>query len=140
MEFLDNVVNHVPIPPGTIGGSGFGVRPCVRNYTIRGNAFYECRSAIGVDGLSSGGCHARRCDNIVIDQNIFGQASGTTTLSGAVNKTTLVSAIELLNDNNAPQTDRVLVTNPAGYSDLLNTSDFVRADSISGANASWQAA
>ncbi len=71
----------------------------------------------------------------VIDQNIFSQASGATlTLSGNVNKVTLVSAIELLNDNNAPQTDRVLVVNPAGYSDLLNTNDFVRADSISGAN------
>lgn len=69
----------------------------------------------------------------VIDQNIFGQASGTTTLSGSVNKATLVSAIELLNQNNAPQTDRVLVVNPLGYSDLLNTNDFVRADSVSGA-------
>lgn len=72
----------------------------------------------------------------VIDQNIFSQASGATlTLSGAVNKLTLVSAIEILNSGNAPQTDRVLVVNPAGYSDLLNTSDFVRADSIQGATA-----
>ncbi len=70
----------------------------------------------------------------VIDQNIFGQASGTITLSGAVNKPTLVSAIEILNSGNAPQTDRVLVVNPAGYSDLLNTNDFVRADSVAGAN------
>ncbi len=71
----------------------------------------------------------------IIDQNIFNQASGaTTTLSGAVNKATLVSAIELLNLGNAPQTDRVLVVNPNAYSDLLNTNDFVRADSIAGAD------
>ena len=69
VEFLDNVVYHVPMAPGEIGGSGFGVRPCVRNYTIRGNEFYECGSAIGVDGLSDGGCHARRNNNIVIDRN-----------------------------------------------------------------------
>lgn len=71
----------------------------------------------------------------VVDQNVFAIASGATvTLSGTVVKATLVSAIELLNESNAPQTDRVLVTNPDGYSDLLNTSDFVRADSIAGAN------
>lgn len=69
-----------------------------------------------------------------IDQKVFAIAAGaTTTLVGSVNKATLVSAIEILNDGNAPQTDRVLVVNPAAYSDLLNTSDFVRADSIAGA-------
>ncbi len=72
----------------------------------------------------------------VLDQNVFLAASGATvTLSGLMNKVTLVSAIELLNENNAPQTDRVVVTNPDGYSDLLNTDDFVRADSITGAMA-----
>jgi hypothetical protein len=72
----------------------------------------------------------------VIDQDIFGIVSGVAqVLSGAVNKATLVSAIELLNEANAPQTDRVLVVNPDGYSDLLNTNDFVRNDSIAGATA-----
>lgn len=70
----------------------------------------------------------------VLDQNVFLIASGAdTTLSGSVNKATLVSAIEILNDGNAPQTDRVLVVNPAGYSDLLNENEFVRADSVAGA-------
>jgi hypothetical protein len=71
-----------------------------------------------------------------IDQKVFNIASGaTTTLTGAVNKATLVSAIELLNNANAPQTDRVLVVGPAAYSDLLNENDFVRADSIAGSDA-----
>lgn len=71
-----------------------------------------------------------------IDQRVFDCASGaTTTLSGSVNKATLVSAIELLNDNNAPQTDRVLVVNPSAYSDLMNESEFVRHDSIQGAQS-----
>lgn len=72
----------------------------------------------------------------VVDQNVFAAATGAThVLSGSVNKAQMVSAIELLNENNAPQTDRVLVVNPDGYSDLLNTNDFVRADSIAGATA-----
>lgn len=67
----------------------------------------------------------------VVDQEVFKCVTGaTTTLSGSVNKATLVSAIELLNEANAPQEDRVLVTSPDGYSDLLNTNDFVRADAI----------
>lgn len=67
----------------------------------------------------------------VVDQEVFKVVTGaTTTLSGSVNKATLVSAIELLNEANAPQTDRVLVVSPDGYSDLLNTNDFVRADAI----------
>lgn len=71
-----------------------------------------------------------------VDAKVFACASGaTTTLTGSVNKAQLVSAIELLNENNAPQSDRVLVVNPDAYSDLLNTSDFVRADSIAGAVA-----
>jgi hypothetical protein len=69
----------------------------------------------------------------VIDQFVFAEAANAgTTLSGAVNKATLVSAIEILNENNAPQTDRVLVVNPNAYSDLLNTNDFVRADAVAG--------
>lgn len=72
----------------------------------------------------------------VVDQDVFSCASGAAvTLSGLVNKLTLVSAIELLNEGNAPQTDRVLVVNPDGYSDLLNTDDFVRNDSIAGERA-----
>ncbi len=72
----------------------------------------------------------------VLDQNVFLIASGATvTLSGLLNKVTLVSAIELLNEGNAPQTDRIIVTNPDGYSDLLLTDDFVRADSISAADS-----
>lgn len=72
----------------------------------------------------------------VVDQNVFATASGaTTTLSGSLSKAQLVSAIELLNENNAPQNNRVLVVNPDAYSDLLNVNDFVRADSIAGANA-----
>lgn len=68
-----------------------------------------------------------------LDQDVFAAASGATlTLTGLVNKATLVSAIEILNEGNAPQTDRVLVVNPDGYSDLLNTDDFVRADSVAG--------
>lgn len=69
----------------------------------------------------------------VVDQQVFLCASGAnTTLSGSLSKAQLVSAIELLNENNAPQTDRVLVVNPDAYSDLLNINDFVRADSIAG--------
>ncbi len=72
-----------------------------------------------------------------IDQKVFDIASGATTTllaaAGAILRVTLVSAIELLNENNAPQTDRVLVVNPDAYSDLLNIADFVRADSIAGA-------
>jgi hypothetical protein len=69
----------------------------------------------------------------VVDQQVFGIITGaTTTLSGAINKATLVSAIELLNNNNAPQTDRILVVQPTAYSELLNTDDFVRSDSIAG--------
>jgi hypothetical protein len=72
----------------------------------------------------------------IVDQNVFNVASGAaTTITGSVVKATLVSAIELLNENNAPQSDRVLVVNPDAYSDLLNTDDFVRADSITGATA-----
>lgn len=73
----------------------------------------------------------------VVDQRVFACASGQgTLLSGAsLNKATLVSAIEILNSGNAPQTDRVLVTDPVGYSDLLNANDFVQADSIAGATA-----
>ncbi len=72
----------------------------------------------------------------VVDQNVFAAASGaTTTLTGTVTRATLVSAIELLNENNAPQTDRVLVVNPDVYSDLLGISDFMRSDSIAGADA-----
>ncbi len=69
-----------------------------------------------------------------IDAKVFDIASGaTTTLTGSLTKLQLVSAIELLNEANAPQSDRVLVVNPDAYSDLLNTADFVRADSIAGA-------
>lgn len=73
----------------------------------------------------------------VIDQSIFGPlvSGAANTLVGAVNKVRLVSAITILNSGNAPQTDRVLVVNPAGYSDLLNENEFVRADSIYGAQS-----
>lgn len=71
-----------------------------------------------------------------VDDKVFAKASGaTTTLSGSITKAMLVSGIELLNEANAPQTDRVLVVNPDGYSDILNINDFVRADSIAGADA-----
>lgn len=71
-----------------------------------------------------------------IDQKVFAIAgSATNTLTGTVTKVAIVSAIELLNEANAPQSDRVLVVNPDAYSDLLNTNDFVRADSITGAVA-----
>jgi len=70
----------------------------------------------------------------IVDQNIFAIASGAaTTLSGTVTRAMIISGIELLNENNAPQTDRVLVVNPDAYSDLLGISDFVQADSIAGA-------
>ena len=69
VEFLNNIYNGLAPLPGTIGGTGIGVRPCVRNYTIRNCEFYDLRTAIGVDGLSSGGCHARRNDDIFIDRN-----------------------------------------------------------------------
>lgn len=70
----------------------------------------------------------------VIDTNVLATTSGfTNVLSGACNKATLVSAIEILNGNNVPQTDRVLLVDPGSYSDLLNTNDFVRADSVAGA-------
>lgn len=70
-----------------------------------------------------------------IDQKVFDIASGATTTLGpaTIDRAQIVSAIELLNENNAPQTDRVLVVNPDAYSDLLNITDFVRADSIAGA-------
>lgn len=72
----------------------------------------------------------------IVDQDVFLTATGaTTTITGSVNKATLVSAIELLNENNAPQSDRVLVVNPDAYSDLLNENEFVRADSIDGATS-----
>ena len=71
-----------------------------------------------------------------IDNKVFACASGAaTTLSGTLTKAMLVSAIELLNENNAPQNDRVLVVNPDAYSDILNINDFVRADSIAGSTA-----
>jgi hypothetical protein len=67
----------------------------------------------------------------VIDADVLSLTSGfTQVLSGQCNKATLVSAIELLNEANAPQLDRYLVVNPDAYSDLLNTNDFVRADGI----------
>jgi hypothetical protein len=67
----------------------------------------------------------------VIDADVLALTSGfSQILSGQCNKATLVSAIELLNEANAPQTDRVLVVNPDSYSDLLNTDDFIRADGI----------
>lgn len=72
----------------------------------------------------------------IVDQQVFSEyQNASNTLSGTLAKTTLVSAIEFLNENNAPQSDRVLVTNPDGYSDLLNENEFVRADSITGADA-----
>lgn len=72
----------------------------------------------------------------VIDADVLAQVSGfTNVLSGSCNKATLVSAIEILNGNNVPQTERVLVVSPSCYSDLLNTNDFVRADSVAGATA-----
>lgn len=77
----------------------------------------------------------------VVDKDVFKTVTGaTTTLSGSVNKATLVSAIELLNERNAPQSNRVLVTSPDGYSDLLNTNDFVKADSVAGSTVNRTAA
>lgn len=71
----------------------------------------------------------------VIDADVLATVSGfTNVLSGQANKATIVSAITILNSGNAPQTDRVLVCGPEAYSDLLNTSDFVRSDSIYGAD------
>lgn len=69
-----------------------------------------------------------------IDSKVFNIATGATVTLGpaTIDRAQIVSAIELLNENNAPQTDRVLVVNPDAYSDLLNIADFVRADSISG--------
>jgi hypothetical protein len=56
-----------------------------------------------------------------VDAMIFAKAIDSATIvTGAVNKPTLVSAIEDLNLANVPLGDRFLVTNPAGYSDLLN--------------------
>jgi hypothetical protein len=67
----------------------------------------------------------------VIDADVLSLTSGfSQVLSGLCNKATLVSAIELLNEANAPQMDRVVVVNPDAYSDLLNTDDFIRADGI----------
>jgi hypothetical protein len=67
----------------------------------------------------------------VVDADVLALTAGfTQILSGQCNKATLVSAIELLNEANAPQTDRVLVVNPDSYSDLLNTDDFIRADGV----------
>lgn len=72
----------------------------------------------------------------VMDSDTFLEfLNASTVLSGQVNKTTCVSAIEVLNEQNAPMTDRVLVTNPDGYSDLLRSDDFVRADSVQGADS-----
>lgn len=72
----------------------------------------------------------------VIDADVLAQVSGfSNVLSGSCNKATLVSAIEILNGNDVPQTDRVILVDPACYSDLLNENDFVRADSIAGATA-----
>jgi hypothetical protein len=72
-----------------------------------------------------------------IDQSIFGPlvSGAANTLIGFLTKARLVSAITILNSGNAPQTDRVLLVNPAGYSDLLNENEFVRADSIYGAQS-----
>lgn len=72
----------------------------------------------------------------VVDQDVFETISGAdNTLTGVINKANIVSAAQLLNSANAPQTDRVLVVGPEGYSDLLNTDDFVRNDSVAGAQA-----
>lgn len=72
----------------------------------------------------------------VIDADILATVSGfTNVLSGQCNKATLVSAVELLNEANVPQTDRVLVVNPDCYSDLLNSAEFTRHDSIQGAQS-----
>lgn len=66
-----------------------------------------------------------------VDNKVFTSASGaTTTLSGSVTKAMLISGIELLNERNAPQSERVLVVNPDAYSDILGIADFTRADAI----------
>jgi hypothetical protein len=60
-----------------------------------------------------------------VDTALFDVLTGaTTTLTGAVNKATVVSAIEDLNQANAPQDGRILLVDPTGYSDLLNSSEF----------------
>jgi hypothetical protein len=67
----------------------------------------------------------------VVDADVLSLTSGfSQVLSGLCNKATLVSAIEYLNEANAPQADRYLVVNPDAYSDLLNTNDFIRADGV----------
>jgi hypothetical protein len=69
-----------------------------------------------------------------VDVQAFSLVTGATyVLSGLVNKVTLVSAVQYLNEGNAPLSERLLVVSPAGYSDLLNSDDFTRADSIAGA-------
>ena len=70
-----------------------------------------------------------------VDAKVFDVASGATlTLTGSVTKAALISGIEVLNEANAPQTDRVLVVNPDAYSDILGVNDFVRADAIAGSD------
>lgn len=72
----------------------------------------------------------------VIDADVLATVgSFSNVLSGSVNKATLVSAIEILNGNNVPQSDRVLLVDPGSYSDLLLSDDFVRNDSIAGADS-----
>ena len=73
VEILYNLINGATSDSSTqiISGGGINVRPCTRNYTIRGNESINCRTAISVDGLSDGGCHDRSIDGIIIDQNII---------------------------------------------------------------------
>jgi hypothetical protein len=71
-----------------------------------------------------------------VDSEVFTALTGTTfVLSGACNKLTLVSAIEILNEQNAPESDRILLVNPDSYSDVLNEPEFARADAIAGNDA-----
>jgi hypothetical protein len=71
-----------------------------------------------------------------VDTQVFTALTGTTyVLSGACNKATLVSAVQILNENNAPESDRILIVNPAAYSDVLNEGEFARADAIAGNEA-----
>ena len=76
VEILNNVINGATSDSAdqTIAGGGIGIRPCVRNYTVRNNALYNARGGIGIDGLSEGGCHSRSIDEIVIDRNIIRNA------------------------------------------------------------------
>ncbi len=73
VEILYNLINGATSDSSTqiISGGGINVRPCTRNYTIRGNESINCRTAISVDGLSDGGCHDRSIDGIIIDRNII---------------------------------------------------------------------